>query len=66
MPDFLDLLLVRPILSAPTVVERLQVTPRGAQKLIEQAASHGMIANVTPRQTYRAWAAAPFARLLRG
>lgn len=64
LPQFLDLLKTRPIVTGPGAAQALQITPRGAQKLIDQAAELGLVAKITPRATWRAWAVTPFARML--
>lgn len=64
MPDLIDLMLLRPILTSGVVAEQLSITPRGAQKLVDQAVAADLLVKITPRSTYRAWAIAPFAQML--
>ncbi len=64
LPDLIDLALVRPILNGATVASHLKVTPRGAQKLIDQAVTQKLLVKITPRATYRAWAVEPVARMM--
>ncbi|WP_163851377.1 helix-turn-helix domain-containing protein [Pseudooceanicola aestuarii] len=64
LPDLAALLTTRPIVTGAVVAERLQITPRGAQKLIDQATERALLTKITPRRTYRAWAIPPFARML--
>ena len=65
LPDLIDLLMRRPIVTTGEVAKHLKVTPRGAQKLIDRSEELDLIAKITPRSTYRAWAVIPFARMLR-
>ncbi len=64
LPDLIDLALLRPILNGASVTRHLKVTPRGAQKLIDQAVTHQLLVKITPRATYRAWAIEPVAQIL--
>ncbi|WP_158971618.1 helix-turn-helix domain-containing protein [Chachezhania sediminis] len=64
MPDLIGMLTLTPIVTGSAVARDLNITPRGAQKLIDQAESLELITKITPRRTYRAWATTPFARML--
>ena len=64
LPDLAALLLTRPILTSGEVAERLSMSSRGALYLVERAEAEGLIAKITPRSTYRAWASVPLARMM--
>lgn len=65
LPDLIDLVLIRPIAASASVAEHLKITLRGAQKLVNQAVTQQLLAKITPRSTYRAWAFLPASQLLR-
>lgn len=64
LPDLAKLLVTRPILTSGEVSDRLGMSPRGALYLVERAEAEGLIAKITPRSTYRAWASVPLARMM--
>ena len=64
LPDLLDLLSSMPIVTGAAVADRLRITPRGAQKLIDRAVGQGVLVKITPRATYRAWAVPPLAAMI--
>jgi hypothetical protein len=63
-PELMRLLMVQPIVSSGEVAARLDISPRGALKLIDRAVEDGVLVKVVGRNTYRAWATVPFARVL--
>lgn len=65
-PDLLRLLLAQPIVSTGEVAAKLKLSSRGALKIIDRAVTDGILVKIVGRQTYRAWATAPFARILGG
>ena len=56
MPDLVEMLTDTPIVTAGAVSQRLGVTGRTGRNLIAAAVENGILAEVTRRQTYRAWA----------
>lgn len=64
LPDLGRLLMTRPIVTSGEVASRLSMSPRGALYLVERAEAEGVVAKITPRSTYRAWATVPLARMM--
>lgn len=64
-PELLALLMNYPIVTSGEVASRLKITSRGALKLIDRAVDDGILVKIVGRETYRAWATAPLAQLLR-
>lgn len=52
-----DLVLMKPVISAKTVQESLKVTPQGARKAIRELEEAGILAEVTGRKRDKAYAA---------
>ena len=65
MRDLVRLLMSRPIVTGQIVAEGLGVTPRAALNLIGEAASGGLLEELTRRRSYRAWAVTPVASRIR-
>lgn len=64
--DLVRVLMERPIVSAPAVAELIGVTSRTGLNLLKEAEEAGVVKLVTPRRSYRAWAATPMAERVRG
>lgn len=64
MPEFMRLLITQPIVDTADVAKAANITPRTALRLIDTATQQGLIRQITYRNTYRAWATLPCAKLL--
>ncbi|ETX30252.1 helix-turn-helix domain-containing protein [Roseivivax isoporae] len=65
LSDLVALCLRRPILTGRGIADALAVTDRTARNLTAEAVEAGILAQLTPRRTYRAWAPVPLADRLR-
>lgn len=64
MPDLVRLLMVQPIIDTADLAKAATITPRSALRLIDTATDTALIRKITYRNTYRAWATEPCAKLL--
>ncbi|SPJ25472.1 helix-turn-helix domain-containing protein [Palleronia abyssalis] len=65
LADLVTLVAQRPILTSAMVADALGVTPRTGLNLLVRLTDAGLMANITGRRTYRAWAPTPIADRLR-
>jgi hypothetical protein len=64
--DLAEILIQYPILTAPAAADLIGVTTRTGLNLLGEAEEAGIVKLVTPRRSYRAWAATPMAERIRG
>ena len=64
--QLVDLVLMKPVVSAKTVQESLKVTPQGARKAINALVEAGILTEVTKRKRGRAYAAKEILKALNG
>lgn len=63
--DLISLFIRHPILTAPRIATMLGVNPRTARNLVKTGVAEGILAPITGRRSYRAWAPTPMAERLR-
>ncbi|SHF83561.1 HTH DNA binding domain-containing protein [Loktanella atrilutea] len=64
MPDLVRLLMIQPIIDTADLAKAAGITSRSALRLIDTATDTALIRKITYRNTYRAWATEPCAKLL--